>query len=80
MTLCIDVVGLILGEMKLIQGVLRSVNAGLSYKSQWLSIVRTFSANPDSGTFFFGCSLEQHSALKELSNQFFMEIVINGIV
>ncbi|XP_057483265.1 uncharacterized protein LOC130770006 [Actinidia eriantha] len=35
--------------MKLSQGVLRSVNAGLSYKSQWPFIVRTFSANPDSG-------------------------------
>ncbi|THG14584.1 hypothetical protein TEA_004990 [Camellia sinensis var. sinensis] len=33
------------GEMKLIRGVLRSVNVGLSYQSQHLQIIRTFSAN-----------------------------------
>ncbi|CAL5424592.1 unnamed protein product [Camellia sinensis] len=35
--------------MKLIRGVLRSVNVGLSYQSQHLQIIRTFSANTAQG-------------------------------
>ncbi|KAG5567008.1 hypothetical protein RHGRI_002539 [Rhododendron griersonianum] len=39
-----------LGEMKLIRGLLRSVNVGLPHQFQLPQIVRTFSMNPTSGS------------------------------